>query len=701
MQFTMGLRLKWTFVFLVCILLIKMSNSKDISTTIPEQGSQVCKVFLVSGIYGVIDEHLSASSEFNPQHAAKYGRINTTFVNGSHIGAWAAKEKKNNQFIEVQLNQLSLIQAIQTQGRNITGDNPANAQYVKSYRMYYHTNTMTWLSINNSTGNPKLFPGNNDQNSIKVNQLDCPIEAQYIRINPWEYEGHPSMRFDLTGCLLTEKSTTDCDFEDGLCGWNQETGYDLLYWTRQNYTRAEDSTIPVDEFCSDNCSLLALTTPSFSHSNGMFRSTNLIRFIQRSSTPRYLRVWSTVKNITSAYINVSVIGCSNQSAMVSSKVVNISEHRWTPVAVDVRHTDYQLSINGGWKAGDQGYLAIDHILLITGMCPDCDFENDLCNWKNTGTVNWNVTREGSRTFIATQVSLNRTGLARLVGPIMNTSESRLFKTCLRFSYSIKGAANNTLWVYVNINGLKSPLWNCTGSSLGWITQYINILNGSNFQIEFEGNVEYGAVNIDDILVFYTTCPELPITTTAHASSIWTVTPGSGDREQKSADMWIYLGIAAGIFTVLVALAIAVVCLIRRIRRKTASKMGLTPLHEGKKAIHLEECEYSKVNKRSGTTTADQTDIAFGQIYENQVKPEAYQMKSHSTSEVDQTYDHIHHNEKPSIPYDPTYDHATFGSRVCRQIPNIPSAVSNASLHHTEYGNGENDETYSNVPMCRK
>ncbi|KAL3885083.1 hypothetical protein ACJMK2_025181, partial [Sinanodonta woodiana] len=356
----------------------------------------------------------------------------------------------------------------------------------------------TWLYINDSTGNPKLFTGNNDQNSIKVNQLDCPLEAQYVRINPWEFKGHPSMRFDLTGCLLTEEnSTTNCDFEEGLCGWTQETGNDLLYWTRQNYTRTEDSSIPVEfhAFCSDNCSLLALTAHNYSNSNITFRSTNLIRFIQRSSSPRYLRVWATIVNITSAYINVTVIGCSNQSAMVSSKVVNISEHGWTPVSVDVRHTDYQLSINGGWKAGDQGYLAIDHISLFTGVCPDCDFENDLCNWKNNGTVSWNITREGSRKFISSEVSLNGIGKARLVGPVINISESMVYQSCLRFSYSIKGAAINTLWVYVNINGIK-----------GWITQYINILNGSEFQIEFEGKVEYGTVNVDDILVLYTTCP---------------------------------------------------------------------------------------------------------------------------------------------------------------------------------------------------
>ncbi|KAL3885078.1 hypothetical protein ACJMK2_025183, partial [Sinanodonta woodiana] len=285
--------------------------------------SQVCNVFLVTGIYGVPDEYLSASSEYNAHHAAKYGRINTAYVKGSNIGAWAAGFNRNNEFIQVQLNQLSLIQAIQTQGKNGTGDPSLSNQYVKSYYVSYRKNNTSWLYIMDSTGNKKLFPGNNDQNSIKANQLECPLEAQYIRINVWEYEEYPSMRFDLTGCLLTE----------------------------------------------DNCSLLALITQNYPNSNVTFRSTNLIRFIPRSSTPRYLRVWSTVKNIASAYINVSVIGCSHQSRMVSSKVVNISEHGWTPVAVDVRHTDYQLSINGGWKAGDQGYLAIDHVLLFTGICP--------------------------------------------------------------------------------------------------------------------------------------------------------------------------------------------------------------------------------------------------------------------------------------------------------------------------------------------
>ncbi|KAL3885082.1 hypothetical protein ACJMK2_025180, partial [Sinanodonta woodiana] len=120
--------------------------------------SQICNVFLVSGIHGVPDEYLSASSEFDAQHAAKYGRINTTFVNGSHFGAWAAKNSTKNEFIQVQLKRLSLIQAIQTQGRNITGDDPGNAQHVTNYHISYGTNSTTWISLNDSTGHPKRTP---------------------------------------------------------------------------------------------------------------------------------------------------------------------------------------------------------------------------------------------------------------------------------------------------------------------------------------------------------------------------------------------------------------------------------------------------------------------------------------------------------------------------------------------------------------
>ncbi|KAK3586151.1 hypothetical protein CHS0354_031109, partial [Potamilus streckersoni] len=168
------------------------------------------------------------------------------------------------------------------------------------------------------------------------------------------------------------------------------------------------------------------------------------------------------------------------------------------------------------------------------------------------------------------------------------------------------------------------------------------------------------------------------------------------------DMRIYLGFVAGFFTLLVALAIAVACVVRRKRMATNSKMDAIHLDEINKAKHLEEGEYSKVIKRSGISTADKTETDFGQIYENQCKPEAYQTNDHSTPEVDQTYDdYIPSDEKQPNLNDATYDHATFGRNIYGQNANMPSVLPNAPLHQMEDGAGENEETYSNIPIGRK
>ena len=46
----------------------------------------------------------------------------------------------------------------------------------------------------------KLFDGNSDGNSVKVNHFDPPIIAQYIRINPTRWRDRISMRVQLYGC---------------------------------------------------------------------------------------------------------------------------------------------------------------------------------------------------------------------------------------------------------------------------------------------------------------------------------------------------------------------------------------------------------------------------------------------------------------------------------------------------------------------
>lgn len=48
----------------------------------------------------------------------------------------------------------------------------------------------------------QVYNGNSDRNGIVINDLETPIEARVIRINPVEWHGHIAMRMELYGCRL-------------------------------------------------------------------------------------------------------------------------------------------------------------------------------------------------------------------------------------------------------------------------------------------------------------------------------------------------------------------------------------------------------------------------------------------------------------------------------------------------------------------
>lgn len=46
----------------------------------------------------------------------------------------------------------------------------------------------------------QMFRGNNDQNSIKIQALSPPVYGRFIRIHPWSWYKHISMRVEFYGC---------------------------------------------------------------------------------------------------------------------------------------------------------------------------------------------------------------------------------------------------------------------------------------------------------------------------------------------------------------------------------------------------------------------------------------------------------------------------------------------------------------------
>ncbi|KAL3885062.1 hypothetical protein ACJMK2_025160, partial [Sinanodonta woodiana] len=163
--------------------------------------------YLVSGTkHNVPDQQLNASSQLGASFAAKWGRLNTVYVKGEHIGGWEADNTRPPHYIGVRFNELSIIHAIATQGRNVTGDSATTKCYVTKYYVYYRPNeTDKWIGVR---GGPEqklmLFEGNNDSNSIRTNKLPSAVQASAVRILVNESIGSPSMRFDVLGCPVSQ-----------------------------------------------------------------------------------------------------------------------------------------------------------------------------------------------------------------------------------------------------------------------------------------------------------------------------------------------------------------------------------------------------------------------------------------------------------------------------------------------------------------
>ncbi|KAL3885182.1 hypothetical protein ACJMK2_025276 [Sinanodonta woodiana] len=208
--------------------------------------AQVCNVFLVSGEYGVPNGSLTASSSLAPGHAPMYGRLNTSFVQGEHFGGWAP-QSASNQFIQVQLNGLSSIQGVATQGRNVTNESQDEQFFfrVTKYEVAYSLDGLSWSTVMNPNMTAKAFQGNTDQNSIHVNWFPCIFEARYVRIHPTEWNIFPTLRFDIIGCpAFAANDSSDCGFENGICGWNQRNENETAVWKTLNGSNASSGQLP-------------------------------------------------------------------------------------------------------------------------------------------------------------------------------------------------------------------------------------------------------------------------------------------------------------------------------------------------------------------------------------------------------------------------------------------------------------------------
>ncbi|XP_029200554.2 uncharacterized protein LOC114965136 [Acropora millepora] len=154
---------------------------------------QECKQPLGMANGAIVDEQISASSEWSRAHRAAYGRLFYTL----NSAAWVASDA--NPWFQIDLrNEHTKVTRIATQGRSRVA---ICCQWVKTYSLQFSADGKSF-SYYKEEGqiSKKVFNGNTDSDTVVSHDLDPPIWTRFIRFLPMNYYKLRSMRFEVYGC---------------------------------------------------------------------------------------------------------------------------------------------------------------------------------------------------------------------------------------------------------------------------------------------------------------------------------------------------------------------------------------------------------------------------------------------------------------------------------------------------------------------
>lgn len=126
----------------------------------------------------------------------------------------------------------SLVRGIVTQGRHVNPLTLCCVQRVTQYKVMWSKDGVNWNIVQDSQGNDKMFPGNNDEDSLVTHILECPFIARFVRLLPQSWTNHIALRFDVIGCQAVTADIGKCPR-----GWLELAGTDKCYL----FTKGTDS----------------------------------------------------------------------------------------------------------------------------------------------------------------------------------------------------------------------------------------------------------------------------------------------------------------------------------------------------------------------------------------------------------------------------------------------------------------------------
>ncbi|XP_078372679.1 uncharacterized protein LOC144656323 isoform X3 [Oculina patagonica] len=134
------------------------------------------------------DSAITASSFLDSSSKPCAGRLNLS------DGAWCAKTNDKQQYLQIDLGEVTKVCGVASQGR--PGFIDQGGWFVKTYTLAYSKDGENWTNYK-EFGIAKVFQGNNDPDTVVTNMLKMAVNAHYVRIKPQSWHNHIAMRVEV------------------------------------------------------------------------------------------------------------------------------------------------------------------------------------------------------------------------------------------------------------------------------------------------------------------------------------------------------------------------------------------------------------------------------------------------------------------------------------------------------------------------
>ncbi|XP_012135564.1 hemolectin [Megachile rotundata] len=112
----------------------------------------------------------------------------------SSPNVWHPKLDNPHQFIQIDFLELRNLTGIVTKG--------GEGSWTTVYKVFYSNDGHQWNPVMDKDGYEREFLGNFDSETVKTNYFDRPLNARYLKLQPFKWHEHIGLKFEVLGCFL-------------------------------------------------------------------------------------------------------------------------------------------------------------------------------------------------------------------------------------------------------------------------------------------------------------------------------------------------------------------------------------------------------------------------------------------------------------------------------------------------------------------